>query len=191
MKKKISRKKELDDSGFRDWAYMSLLWEKRHELIKKDPSDLGFREQQILSQKFFDDGNIIESFIVLHGLIEIHLNRVWQVFMAFSGFFDEPRVEPKPRSYSELTELLHEAGILDKESHQVLNDFNAHRNLLSHNLFGIKKKKRTSEQTKDIFEKGLGVSGDLPLLLVKFLYHETKKNPKLKKMLNKEFGGGF
>jgi len=181
-------KKEPVDSGFEDYKRMDNLWKNREKLVKKDPSDLDFSEHQILSQKIFDDGNEIEAFIVLHGLIEIHLNRLWQMFMVANGIFDEPRVEPKPRSYSDLVELLHEAGLMELETHQNLTDFNAHRNLLSHNLFGIKKKQTTKKRTRVIFEKGLDASGMLPILLVKFLYHEGKKNPKLKKAIKKLIG---
>ena len=74
-------KKEPVDSGFEDYKRMDNLWKNREKLVKKDPSDLDFSEHQILSQKIFDDGNEIEAFIVLHGLIEIHLNRLWQMFM--------------------------------------------------------------------------------------------------------------
>lgn len=187
MKSKTSMKKELVDSGFEEWIRMSKIWEKRNELAKKDPSDLDFNEHQILSQKIFEDGHEIEAFIILHGLIEIHLNRFWQFFMIANGIFEEHRVVPKSRSYSDLTEFLYEAGLMEQKTHQDLTDFNAHRNLLSHNLFGVKKKKTSKRQTKAIFEKGLNVSGILPVLLVKFLYHEGKKNPKFKKIIKKVF----
>ena len=155
---------------------------------KKDLDDLNFKEQQKLAQKIFDDGNEIEAFIVLHGLIEINLNWLWHFFMISDGIFDESRVEPKPRSYSDLTELLYEAGLLEQETHQNLNDFNAHRNLLSHNLFGFKKRKTSKQQTKAIFKKGLMVSGLLPAVLLRFLHHTAEKNPKFKKAIKKVFG---
>ena len=77
---------------------------------------------------------------------------------------------------------------MEQETRQNLTDFNAHRNLLSHNLFGIKKKKVTKKQTKAIFENGLNASGMLPILLVRFLHLEGKKNPKFKKAIKKVFG---
>ena len=153
--------------------------------VKKEPAELNFREHQKLSQKIFDDGNEIEAFIVLHGLIEIHLNRFWQFFMIANGIFDKNRVEPKLRSYSVLTELLYEAGMMEQQTYQNLTDFNAHRNLLSHNLYGIKKRKTTKQKTKAIFEKGLNASGALPVLLAKFIHNEAKKNRKFAKALNK------
>ncbi|MDE1765822.1 MAG: hypothetical protein KGI27_06045 [Thaumarchaeota archaeon] len=183
MKTKTRLKRKSVDSGFEDWIRSSKIWEKRNELSKKDPSNLDFREHQILAQKIFEDGYPIEAFTVLHGLIEIHLNRLWQLFMATSGMFDEARTIPKPRSYSDLTDILYEAGLMEQETHQNLTDFNAHRNLLSHNLFGNKKKQTAKQVTEKMFEKGLLASGILPILLIKFLYHETKKNPKLKKVL--------
>lgn len=188
MKKKIRVKKEPIDSGFEDWINMSKIWERRGDLSKKDPSDLEFREHQILSQKIFEDGNVIEAFIVLHGLIEIQLNNIWHAFVTTNGIYDEPRVKPKPRKYSELTDLLYEFGLIDKKTHQNLTDFNAHRNLLAHNLFGNKKKQTNPKENKDNFEKGLLTSGDLPLLLVKYLHFKGKENPKFKKAFKKVFG---
>ena len=189
MKKK--RKKKPVDLEYEESVRVSKIFKNVDKLSKKDPSNLEFREHQILSQKIFDDGNEIEAFIVLHGLIEIHLNRFWQFFMNANGIFDEPRIEPKSRSYADLTELLYEAGLMEQETHQNLTDFNAHRNLLSHNLFGNKKRKTTKQRTKAIFDSGLNASGMLPVLIGRFLHVEGKKNPKFKKTFKKVFGFAF
>jgi len=188
MKKKTRVKNKPSDSGFEEWMRMSKIWENREKLVKKDPAKLKWREHQMLAQKIFEDGNKIEAFIILHGLIEIQLNQIWQIFMVTNRIFDEPRALPKPRSYSDLAELLYEAGLLEKETHQELTDFNAYRNRLSHNLFGIKKKQVTNKETEDNFEKGLLASGTLPLIIPRYLHVEGKKNPKFKKAMKKVFG---
>ena len=121
-------------------------------------------------------------------MIEIELNELWMLFMVANGIFDEPKITPKPKSYSCLTELLFEAGFLTQEMHQDLVDFNIHRNLLSHNLFGIKKKKTTKDKTEKIFNRGLHVSGTLPLNIARFIHMEVKKNPKFKKLIEKALG---
>ena len=71
--------------------------------------------------------------------------------MMASRIVDESKVMPKSRSYSVLTDLLHEAGLIEKKQYQDLVDFNAHRNILSHNKFGIKKRKLVKrEQSKNL-----------------------------------------
>jgi len=191
IRNRMTRKKTKkvdDDRGFEEFKRMQKMWKNRAKLSKKDPADLDFREHQMLAQKFFEDGYEIEAFVVLHGLIEIYLNEFWQFFLFASGIYDEPRIEPKLRSYSVLTEILYEAGLLEKVTYQNLSDFNAHRNLLTHNLFGIKQKKRDKKKTKAHFQNGLNASGNLPLDTMRYLHVEAKRNPKFKKAIKKVFG---
>jgi len=188
IKRKIKSKRETKDSGFEEYKRLRKMWENRGELSKKNPEDLEWREHQMLSQKIFEEGNVIEAFVVLHGLIEIELNELWQFFMIANGIFEEEKVEPKPRPYSLLTELLFEAGLIEKSTHQELTDFNAHRNLLSHNLYGFKKKRTTKRETEKNFEKGLGAAGLLPIIKLRYLHVEGKKNRKFKKALKEVFG---
>ena len=187
-KKKTKKKKHLTDPGFEEFKRLGKMWKNREKFAKKKPEELEWREHQMLAQKIFEDGNKIEAFIVLHGLIEMQLNEFWICFMFANGIFNDPRVEPKPRTYSLLTEVLYEAGLLEQDTHQNLTDFNAHRNLLSHNIFGIKKKKNTKKETKVNFEKGLLASGTLPVVLLRYFHVEGKKNPKFKKVIKKVYG---
>jgi ABC-type lipoprotein release transport system permease subunit len=78
-----------------------------------------------------------------------------------------------------------------KKTRQSLTDFNAHRNVLSHNLYGIKKKIPTKKETARIFEEGLSVASYLPVIQGRFLHVEGKKNPKFKKAFKKIFGFAF
>ena len=116
------------------------------------------------------------------------MNWIWETFIYANGIFDEPRIKLKPRPYSLLTEILYEANLLEKRTHQNLTDFNAHRNLLSHNLFGNKRKKVSEKETEDNFDKGLNASGTLPLYLLRYIHVEGKRNPKFKKLVKKAYG---
>ena len=73
IKKKTKSKRESKDLGFEAYKRDMKIWEKRDELKKKDPAKLEWREHQMLAQKIFEDGNKIEAFIVLHGLLEFYL----------------------------------------------------------------------------------------------------------------------
>jgi hypothetical protein len=77
---------------------------------------LNWREHQMLAQSMFENGRTIEAFIILHGLIEIQLNQLWRFFIISSGIFDELRDLPKIRPYSDLADLLYDAGLLEKNS---------------------------------------------------------------------------
>jgi len=156
--------------------------------VRKIPSKLNFDEQQILAQDIFDDGNQIEAFVVLHGLIEIFMNYLWELFCAGQGMFDEKRDEIKKKGYLSLVEILSDVGLMEKKTRQQLLNFNARRNALAHNLYGAREKRSTKAQIKSDWDDGLNASGTLPVLMVKHLHQESKKNPKLKKNLKKEFG---
>ena len=155
-------------------------------LTKKDPSKLNPSEHQTLAQKIFADGRTIESVIILHGLIEIGLNRFWMMFQVCNRKKDNDlKPDFKSRSYGDLTKLFADLTLLDKETYQNLNDFNAFRNLLSHNLYGNKKKKITKKETEQKFNQGIIASEMVYVLMVRYLVEESKKNPTAKDLMQK------
>lgn len=170
MKKKIITEEDIES-----------IWNDK-KLSKKDPSELAFREHQILSQRIFSMGHTIESVIILHGLIEIELNKFWLVFVACNRRKENIAELLESRSYSDLTKIMGELSLLDEETYKNLIEFNAFRNLLSHNLYGVKQKKITKKDTKKKFEQGLNASGSITPLMLRYLYQESMKNPQAKKV---------
>lgn len=178
INKKNGWKRELD--------YVSTIFADK-KLANKDPNQLNHIEHQILAQRIFDEGYVIQGIIILHGLIEVHLNRLWKMCVICNG--DDPfQPTHNEKSYSNLVLLCNEFGLLnEKEIITDLIDFNKLRNSMSHNYYGEHRKPMSKSETKKRFEQGLLLSGMLPLLLIKNLEREAKfkKNPYAKKILKK------
>lgn len=170
MKKKMNTEEDIKS-----------IWNDK-KLSKKDPSELAFREHQILSQRIFSMGRVIESVIILHGLIEIELNKFWMVFVASNRRKGNTIELLESRSYSDLTKIMGELSLLDEETYKNLIEFNAFRNLLSHNLYGVKQKKITKKETEKKFDQGLNASGSIMPLMMRYLYQESMKNPEAKRI---------
>lgn len=161
---------------------------KKTSFSNLDPVTITFEEQRNLAQKIFDEGHEIEAFVILHGLLEIYMNNLWEIFCACQGMFYERRDELKKKDYLTLVDILYEAGLMEKKTRQQLIDFNARRNLLAHNIFGAKKKEAKKHQINTDWKKGQIASGMLPVLVIKQLHLQAKHNLKLKKKLKEEFG---
>ncbi len=177
---------DYDDEQYEESVRIGKIWKDKN-LPNKDPAELDFREHQILSQRVFDEGHVIEAVIILHGLIELELNKLWFVYVICKNpKLIETIDQFKERSYSDLTSLCEELGLLDDDSGDTardLKEFNQLRNSLSHNFYGIKQKTIEKTEIKKKFERGLSASGILPILELKFLHQEAKKNKFAKKLL--------
>ena len=184
-KKKIDI--DYDKEEYEESVRIGKIWKDKN-LSNKDPAKLAFREHQILSQRVFDEGHVIEAVIILHGLIELELNKLWFVYVICKN----PKIletvdQPKEKSYSDLTSLCEELGLLDDDGSDVienLKEFNKLRNSLSHNFYGVKQKTIKKTEIKKKFERGLNASGIIPLLELRFLQQESKKNPFAKTFLD-------
>ena len=71
---------DYDDEQYEESVRIGKIWKDKN-LPNKDPAELDFREHQILSQRVFDEGHVIEAVIILHGLIELELNKLWFVYV--------------------------------------------------------------------------------------------------------------
>ena len=184
MKKKTQ--KDYDQMEYDESVRIGKMWTDKN-LPSKDPSTLHYREHQILSQRVFANGHTIEAVIILHGLLEWELNRLWLVFVACNNPKNiKNLVNVKERSFLDLTLLCDELGLFDDKSRNVaegLKEFNQLRNSLSHNFYGIKQKTIPKTQIKKKFERGVSLAGLLPLLELKYLHKEAKKNKFAKKFL--------
>ncbi|MEX0862742.1 hypothetical protein [Nitrosopumilus sp.] len=180
------------DLGFEDWKRAQKLF-KDKDLPTKDPQELDWREQQILSQRIFSEGKTIEAVIILHGLLELELNRIWEMFVICNNInMVENLKKLNERSYLDLTSLCEELGLFDDDENEVvevLKEFNRLRNSLGHNFYGINQKTIPKIQVKKKFERAVSLAGLLPLLELKFLHKEAKQNKFAKnflKILEKE-----
>ncbi|MCE2505700.1 MAG: hypothetical protein J4F36_04375 [Nitrosopumilaceae archaeon] len=171
-------KEETDDVidlGFEDYKKAMKIFNDE-ELPTKDPQELHWREQQILAQRMFDDGHTIQAVIILHGLIEIELNRIWIMMLICKSNGDIEKVDLKERHYLDLVEYFEKEKILEEKMIRDLKEFNQLRNRLSHNLYGIKQRTPHKTELKNKFELGLLVSGSLPVLELKYLHDQGKNN---------------
>ena len=184
MKKKTQ--KDYDQMEYDESVRIGKMWRDKN-LLSKDPSTLRFREHKILSQIVFAEGHTIEAVIILHGLLEWELNRVWMMFVMCNNPKNiKNLVNFKERTYSDLTLLCEELGLFDDEQEEVvevLKEFNKLRNALSHNFYGVNQKTIPKTQIKKKFERGVTLAGLLPLLELKYLHKEAKKNKFAKKFL--------
>ena len=175
--------KEYDKEDYDESVRVDKIWDD-DDLSKKPPKDLEFREHQILSQKMFDDGHTIETVIILHGLIELNLNKFWMIFVACNNDTNEKSIlNLKERSYFDLTNLFNELGLLEDTMIVGLKEFNDLRNKVTHNFYGIKRVIISETELKNKFENGLNVSGSLPIEITKFLVRESKTNGFAKKFM--------
>lgn len=174
------------DLGFEDYKRAMKIFNDK-ELPNKDPQDLHWREQQILSQRMFDDGHTIQAVIILHGLIEIELNRISMMVEICKSEGDISVIDNfKERGYKDLVDFFESEKILEEEMIRDLKEFNQFRNSLSHNFYGIKQRTPHKTEMKNKFELGLGASGELPLLELKYLYDQARKGDAFAKRFAKQ-----
>jgi len=173
------------DLGFEEYKRAMGIFRDK-ELPNKDPQDLHWREQQILAQRKFDDGNTIQAVIILHGLIEIELNRILIMVLLCKITTNDAEIENfKERNYKELVAYFEEEKILEEDMIRNLKEFNQFRNSLSHNLYGAKQRTTHKTEMKNKFELGLLASGELPLLEFKYLYDQKREGNDIAKRLIK------
>lgn len=111
--------------------------------------DLPERYKQVLfsdivknSKELYDKGNIIEPFIMLHGLLESLLTTTWALFL----YTVQDPTEPKPINgmlwnYRDSVELLYQAKLLSKSERKLLDSFRIGRNKIAHDLMNFTDKK--------------------------------------------------
>ncbi len=155
------------------------------ELPSKDPGELHWREQQILAQREFSAGKTVQAIIILHGLIEIELNRIAIMVSVCKSDGDHDKVDYTERNYKDLVELLEKENALDEETIRNLKEFNQLRNSISHNLYGAKQKTPHKTELENKFEIGLLLSGRLPLDELKYLYDQGRAGNEFAKNLGK------
>lgn len=171
-------KEETDDEidlGFEDYKRAMAIFNDK-ELPNKDPQELHWREQQILSQRMFDEGHTIQAVIILHGLLEIELNRIWVMMLICQSNGNIEKVDFKERNYKDLVEFFQKERILEEDLIRDLKEFNQLRNSLAHNFYGIKQRTTHKTELKNKFELGLSASGLLPILELKYLHDQGKNN---------------
>lgn len=177
MKKKTQ--KDYDKMEYENSKWIGEIWKDKN-LPNKDPSKLHYREQQILAQRVFSEGHHIEAIIILHGLLEWELNRIWVMFVICNNPENVDTVlNLKERSYSDLVSLCEELDLFDKKKREVseaLKEFNTLRNSLSHNFYGVNQKSTPKNQIKKKFERGVNLAGLLPILELRYLYKASKYN---------------
>lgn len=163
------------DLGFEAYKRAMKIFNDK-ELPNKDPQDLHWREQQILSQRMFDDGHTIQAVIILHGLIEIELNRISMMVDIIKSQGDQSVIDNfKEKSYKDLVKSFEEEGVLEADLIRDLKEFNQFRNGLSHNFYGIKQRTPHKTEMKNKFELGVLAAGTLPVLELKYVYDQARK----------------
>ncbi len=171
----MSKKTEedYDNEQFEESVRIGKIW-KDIGLPSKTPSELDHREHQILAQRLFNEGRIIQAVIVLHGLLELELNKFWMFYQACKNPENLENIED--RGYKELTKLFEEHELIDDKWIETLKEFNHFRNKVAHNFYGIKQVIIHKTEIENKFDRGLGLSGRLPIDLLKFLFEESKTN---------------
>ena len=83
-----------------------------------------WREQQILAQREFRAGKTVKAIIILHGLIEIELNRIAAMVSICKSDGDHDKVDFTERNYKNLVKLLEEEKALEEGTIRNLEKFN-------------------------------------------------------------------
>ena len=128
----------------------------------------------------YNKGNIIEAFVVLHSILEMELNMVWNIFV-FSIVRTNPRPAPKPKDYSDLVDLLYELELLNERQYSILRDFHTGRNEAVHHLASHMKRKVGISKMQARFKSGLKAAKIVDEVLLK-----TAKNSFPKSLFSKK-----
>lgn len=147
--------------------------------------DVNAKQIQELSQKVYDSGHEVEATVILHGWIENYLNLLWQGWCTNDSISKEEH-EIKVKSYLDAMNVLYEIGLIDEQDKQQLTDFNSLRNSLSHNMFGVKRKKIGKHQIKTDFKKGMACAGLMPALFTKEIFVLSERHNKFKSQVFKK-----
>jgi len=125
--------------------------------------DLPERYKQVLfsdiihsSKELYEKGNIIEPFIMLHGILESLLTTSWALFLYT---VQDPK-EPKPINgmlwnYKDSVELLYQSKLLSKTEKKILDSFREGRNKIAHDLMNFKGKKPNKKDLDRYFNDGI------------------------------------
>ena len=102
----------------------------------------------------YNKGNIIEAFVMLHSILEMELNMIWNIFVSLI-VKTNPRPAPKPKDYLDLVDLLNEFELLNEKQCSIFRDFNKGRNEAVHHLASHMKRKVGSSKMDTRFKIGM------------------------------------
>jgi len=122
--------------------------------IPENYNESNLKELEKKAIESYKKGDIIESFVVIHGILEMELNIIWNT-LVFSVVKINPRPARKSKKYSELVDLLEEFEILDDDQCSILREFETGRNKAVHELATHMKPNHSAEYFDDKFNKAL------------------------------------
>ena len=183
-REKSSEEDDYVDLGFEDYKRAMKIFNDE-ELPDKDPGELHWREQQILAQREFSAGKTVQAIIILHGLIEIELNRIAVMISVCKSKGNFEKINFEEKNYKKLVEFVEEENALDEDSIRDLKEFNQLRNSISHNLYGAKQKTPHKTELENKFMIGVSLAGSLPVEELKYLQDQGRGDNKFAKKLIK------
>ena len=128
--------------------YGLLYNDEKYGLIYKD-----FFEE---AKKFYKNGDIIDAFVILHGLIHSWLENAWSYFRISVSGIDDFAVGQKDWDYKDLVEIFHQLGIVNDSRRKTLLSFNTGRNHAVHHLSHPTKSHKVSRKELGIkFRQGI------------------------------------